>query len=298
VNAHPLTVALTGATGYVGGRLLPALTDRGHQVTALARDPAKVRDVPAVRGDVVTGDGLDELLEGADVAYYLVHSMGSSADFADADRTGAQNFAQAAARNGVRRIVYLGGLEDGGAGSAHLASRHEVAEVLRANAGDVEVSYARAAMVLGAGSASFEILHHLVQRLPAMLTPRWVDTVSQPIAIDDVVAALVNLGERADTVGEAQLGGADALSYREMMRQFTDVAGRRPPAIIRAPVLTPRLSSYWVSLFTPVSRGLVRPLVDGLSAEMLVTDPPPPGVNDDPAGFQEAVRTALATDPR
>jgi uncharacterized protein YbjT (DUF2867 family) len=157
----------------------------------------------------------------------------------------------------------------------------------------VQLSYARAAMVIGEGSASFQILTHLVKKLPVMITPRWVETRSQPIAIADVVGALTNLGERDDHVAEAQLGGADVLTYREMMRETARIRGDRPPTIVGVPVLTPRLSSYWVSLFTPIDTGVIKPLVQGLSAEMLVTDPPPPGVNDAPKPFDEAVRAAL-----
>jgi uncharacterized protein YbjT (DUF2867 family) len=301
----PRTILLTGGTGYVGGTLAPVLLERGHRVRCLARDPDRARaslpgGVEVVRGDVLSGAGLDEALAGADVAYYLVHSMGrGGGDFAEKDRAGARTFGDAVARAGVARTIYLGGLEGDGAdadGSEHLRSRHEVADLLRepieaAGGGFV---YARAAMILGAGSASFEIVRHLVTRLPLMLTPRWVDTRSQPIAIGDVVRALALLAERPSAPPEVQLGGADVLTYRAMMRRFAEVAGRRGPLILKVPVLTPRLSSLWVALFTPVEAGLVRPLVDGLSAETVVRIPPPPGINDAPLGFDAAVRIALA----
>jgi uncharacterized protein YbjT (DUF2867 family) len=302
-DAAPRTILLTGGTGYVGGKLAPVLLERGHHVRCLARNPERARAVlPAgvevVGGDVLSGNGLDEALAGADVGYYLVHSMGrGGGDFAEKDRAGARTFGDAVARAGVTRTVYLGGLEGADAGgSEHLRSRHEVAEVLRerieaAGGGFV---YARAAMILGAGSASFEIVRHLVTRLPLMLTPRWVDTRSQPIAIGDVVRALALLAERPSAPPEVQLGGADVLTYRAMMRRFADVAGQRGPLIVKVPVLTPRLSSHWVALFTPVEAGLVRPLVDGLSAETVVRVPPPPGINDAPLGFDAAVQTALA----
>jgi uncharacterized protein YbjT (DUF2867 family) len=148
-------------------------------------------------------------------------------------------------------------------------------------------------MVIGDGSASFQMLRSLVERLPAMVTPRWVDTRSQPIAIDDVVRTLATLATREDAPSEVELGGADVLTYRQMMERFAAIAGRRKPAIVTVPVLTPRLSSYWVALVTPVEAGLARPLVEGLSAEMVVKHPPPPGINDDPKGFDEAVRAAL-----
>ncbi len=295
-------VLLTGATGYVGGELLPVLLSAGHEVRCLVRDASPERrsrfpqEVEVVQGDVVTGEGLAEALEGVDAAYYLVHSMGrgsgSTAGFAERDRRAATTFGKAAADAGVDRIVYLGGLEGGDdESSEHLRSRAETATALRRHVpGLVHV---RAAMVIGEGSASFEILSHLAKRLPVMLTPRWVETRSQPVAIADVTATLARLATWEDPPAEVELGGADILSYREMMGRFAAVAGRRPPTIVPVPVLTPRLSSYWVSLFTPVESGLVRPLVDGLSAEMIVRRPPPEGLNDTPLGFDDAVRAAL-----
>jgi len=293
-------ILLTGASGYVGRRLLDELRARDLPVRCLARDPATAQlppEIELVVGDVYRDVGLAQALDGADVAYYLVHSMGRRSgptrEFAQRDRVAARNFAQAAARAGVRRVIYLGGLPTTGEDSSdHLRSRHEVAEALGAAA--PEFAYARAAMVIGAGSASFEMLRHLVQRLPAMLCPRWIDTRSQPIAIADVTRALGELATRASVPGEVQLGGADVLTYREMMARFASITGRRPPLMVRVPVLTPRLSSYWVQLVTPVDGGLVRPLVDGLRSEMIVTAPPAAGLNDAPLGFDAAVRAALA----
>ncbi|MDQ3741547.1 MAG: DUF2867 domain-containing protein, partial [Actinomycetota bacterium] len=233
------------------------------------------------------GEGLDEALEGVDVAYYLVHAMGQKGDFAERDRRGARNFGEAAKRAGVERVIYLGGLE--GAVSEHLRSREEVATIL---AEHVPTVHARAAMVIGSGSASFVMLRKLTERLPAMITPRWLDTPTQPIAARDVVGALVALAD-ADHVDEVQLGGADVLSYREMIQRTARALGRRRRLIAPVPVLTPKLSSYWVTLITPVDHALVVPLVEGLSAEMIVTTPPPPGINDAPLGFDDAVREAL-----
>jgi uncharacterized protein YbjT (DUF2867 family) len=285
-------VLLTGATGYVGGELLPELLRRGHSVRALTRDPSRARlpaEVEVVAGDVVAGTGLDDALRGIEVALYLVHSMGTSAGpFADADRRGAQAFALAAARAGVARGVYLGGLRGD---SEHLRSREEVADVLREHG--PPLVHARAAMVIGPGSASFRMMRTLVERLPVMVCPRWIDTRSQPIAVRDVVAALAVLAERDDAPGDVELGGAEVLTYRDMMRRYARVAGRRPPLIVPVPVLTPRLSSLWVGLVTPVDPGLARPLIDGLSSEMVVRSPPPPGVNDAPLDFEAAVREAL-----
>jgi uncharacterized protein YbjT (DUF2867 family) len=285
------TVLVTGATGYVGGELLPALTARDLTVRALARDPGRANlpsDVETTKGDVVSGEGLGDALAGVDVAYYLVHSMGAGGDFAERDRQGARTFGAAAAEAGVPRIVYLGGLAGA---SKHLESREEVARILSEHvAGTVHV---RAAMVIGDRSASFVMLRTLVERLPAMVTPRWIDTRTQPIAIADVVHALAELATRDEVPAEVELGGADVLTYREMMRRFAEISGRRPRPVLKVPVLTPTLSSYWVGLVTPIQPTLARPLVEGLSAEMVVRTPPPPGLNDDPMGFDAAVREAL-----
>jgi uncharacterized protein YbjT (DUF2867 family) len=291
------TILLTGATGSIGGVLLPRLLADGHEVRCLVRDRTRTgaQRLPdaarLVEGDVLTGAGLDEAADGADVAYYLVHSMGGDGrDFAERDRRAARTFGEAMARHGVGRTIYLGGLE-GGRDSEHLRSRAEVADVLAATApGAVHV---RAAMVVGAGSASFQMLRGLVERLPLMLTPKWLETRSQPVAIEDVTNALAALATHDDPPQEVQLGGADILTYREMIRRFARVAGRREPVLVKVPLFTPRLSSYWVALVTPVELTLVQPLVEGLHAETVVRTPPPPGLNDAPLGFDDAVRAAL-----
>jgi uncharacterized protein YbjT (DUF2867 family) len=296
------TILLTGATGYVGGQLLPRLLADGHDVRCLVRDRERARRTIAderatlVEADVVDGRGLDEAAAGADVAYYLVHSMGGAngdGDFARRDRDAARAFGEAMARARVGRTIYLGGLEGGedGAASEHLRSRLEVAEVLRDAA--PELVHVRAAMIVGDASASFQILRGLVEHLPVMITPKWLETRSQPVAIADVVATLAALATRDDPPAEVQLGGADVLTYRQMLRRFAAVWGRRQPLLIPVPLFTPRLSSYWVALVTPVELGLVKPLVEGLSAETVVRRPPPPGLNDDPLGFDDAVRAAL-----
>lgn len=287
----PAPILLTGATGYVGGELLPVLLERGHRVRCLVRDPSRKRlpeGAEAVEGDVLREDGLREALEGSEVAYYLVHSMEGSGDFAERDRRGARNFARAAKAAGVRRVVYLGGLQGT---SHHLRSREEVAEVLAAE-GPPAV-HVRAAMVVGGGSASFTMLRSLVERLPVMVCPKWVDTRTQPVAVRDVVRVLAALAGFDDPPREVEVGGADVLTYREMMERYAAVAGRRKPRMVKVPVLTPRLSSYWVGLVTPVEPSLAKPLVQGLNAEMLVRTPPPPGLNDAPLGFDDAVREAL-----
>jgi len=284
-------VLLTGATGYVGGHLLPLLARDGLRclVRAPERAPAAVRPY-ALRGDVVSGEGLDAALDGVEVAYYLIHSMGGDHDFAERDRRAAETFGAAAARAGVERVVYLGGLS-ADVSSEHLRSREEVAQILARQV--AQLVHVRAAMIIGPGGASFEMLRALVTRLPAMVCPRWIDTRTQPIALTDVVRALRALRDRPDVVGDVELGGADVLSYREMMERTARVLDRRPPLVVRVPVLTPRLSSYWVQLVTPVDAALVRPLVDGLREEMVVRTPPPPGINDAPLGFDDAVRAAL-----
>ena len=296
-HREPDPTLVTGASGYVGGFLIEELLRRGRSVRALARDPSSASQPPEVDvrgGDAVSGRGLREALEGCRTAYYLIHSMGrgSDDDFARRDREAAVNFGEAAREAGVELVVYLGGLGPTGEdASEHLRSRHEVAELLRQRVPGFV--YVRAAMIIGQGSASFEMLRHLVRRLPVMVTPRWVDTRSQPVAVSDVVKALADVAERDDPPAEIQLGGADVLTYREMMVRAAGVLGRRAPSIVTVPVLSPRLSSHWVSLVTPVETGLVRPLIDGLKSEMVVEEPPPEGINDRPLGFDDAVRAAL-----
>jgi uncharacterized protein YbjT (DUF2867 family) len=299
-SAHdPDPILLTGASGYVGSFLLEELLRRGHRVRALARNPERGKlpaEVDVRKGDAVSGAGLQEALEGCRTTYYLIHSMGRGsgpdAEFARRDRDAAVHFGDAAKAAGVERVVYLGGLGPVGAdASEHLRSRHEVAELLRERV--PALVYVRAAMIIGRGSASFEMLRHLTSRLPVMITPRWLDTRTQPIAVQDVVRALADLAEVADAPEEAQLGGAEVLTYRAMISRTAAVLGRRRPLIIKVPVLTPRLSSHWVALVTPVEVGLVRPLVEGLKSEMVVEHVPPAGVNDRPMGFEDAVRAAL-----
>lgn len=298
-NREPDPSLVTGASGYVGGFLVDELLRRGRTVRALARDPraaSRPAGVDVRGGDAVSGRGLHAALDGCRTAYYLIHSMGRGsgpdADFARRDREAAVNFGEAARAAGVGRVVYLGGLGPTGAdASEHLRSRHEVAELLRQRV--PELVYVRAAMIIGQGSASFEMLRHLVTRLPVMITPRWVDTRSQPVAVEDVVRALADVAEIDHAPAEVQLGGADVMTYREMMSRAAGILGRRSPTIVKVPVLSPRLSSYWVSLVTPVETGLVRPLVDGLKSEMVVEREPPAGINDRPLGFEDAMRAAL-----
>jgi uncharacterized protein YbjT (DUF2867 family) len=297
---QPRTILLTGATGYVGGALLPRLLDAGHEVRCLVRDKARAAQklpdaVTLVQGDVLTGDGLDEAAQGADVAYYLVHSMGGDdKDFARRDRDAARAFGAAMARHDIGCTIYLGGLEGdrNDAESEHLRSRAEVAEVLQETA--PHAVHVRAAMVIGDGSTSFLMLKGLVEHLPVMITPKWLETRSQPVAIEDVTKTLAALATHDDPPDEVQLGGGDVLTYREMVRRYAAVTGRRRPILLKVPLFTPRLSSYWVALVTPVDLALVQPLVEGLGVETVVRTAPPRGLNDDPLGFEDAVRAALA----
>jgi len=269
-------IAVAGATGYVGGQLCARLREQGLEVRALARKPETAAGLERIgcelrRADVLEADTLGPALEGVDVAYYLVHSMGRGADgdFAQRDKDGARNFAAAAAAAGVRRIVYLGGL---GEGSKHLASRHATAEILRA--GDVPVTYFRAAAVIGSGSESFLTVFHLVKRLPLMITPRWVTTRTQPIAIADAVSFLAGAADlEAPLDREIQIGGPDVTTYGGMIDELARALGRRPPLRLTVPVLSPALSSLWIGLVTPVDAGVARPLIEGLATETVVTDP-------------------------
>ncbi|MDX6622892.1 MAG: hypothetical protein QOE75_824 [Solirubrobacterales bacterium] len=270
-------IAVAGSTGYIGGLLCEQLRESGEEVRALARNPERAGDLAKLgcdvrEADVLDRSSLDKALAGADVAYYLVHSMGRGAedgDFAGRDRQGAENFAAAAADGGVRRIVYLGGL---GEGSEHLASRHATAEALRE--GSVPVAYLRAAAVIGAGSESFRTVFYLVRRLPVMVTPRWVGTRTQPIAVADAVGFLADARDLARPLDrELQIGGPDVTTYGGMIDELARAQDRRPPLRITVPVLTPALSSLWIGLVTPVDAGVARPLIEGLSTETVVTDP-------------------------
>jgi uncharacterized protein YbjT (DUF2867 family) len=269
-------IAVAGATGYIGGLLCERLLGEGRAVRALVRRPERARDLEAAgcevrAADVLEPTTLDSALDGAEVSFYLIHSMGrgSGRDFARRDHEGAVNFAAAAAAAGVRRIVYLGGL---GEGSEHLASRHATAETLIA--GEVPVAYFRAAAVIGAGSESFRTVYYLVRRLPVMVTPRWIATRTQPIAVADVIAYLVAAADLERPLSrELQIAGPDLVTYGGMIDELARALGRRPPLQLAVPVLTPRLSSLWIGLLTPVDAGVARPLVEGLATETVLTDP-------------------------
>ena len=271
-------IAVAGATGYIGGQLCERLRDEGREVRALARDPAVATDLERLgcevrRADVLERESLAAALAGIEVAYYLVHSMGrgGDSDFAERDHEGAENFAAAASTAGVRRVVYLGGLGEGSKRSEHLASRHATAEALRA--GSVPVTYFRAAAVIGAGSESFRTVFYLVRRLPLMVTPRWVTTRTQPIAVEDAVAYLAAAADLDLPLDrELQIGGPDVTTYGGMIDELARALGRRPPLRITVPILSPALSSLWIGLVTPVDAGVARPLIEGLATETVVSD--------------------------
>jgi len=284
-------ILLTGATGYIGGRLLRALEEGGHAVRCLARRPLEVRRGSSLT-EVVAGDCLQEAtlgpaLSGIETAYYLVHSMAAGASFAERDRQAALNFGRAAARAGVRRIIYLGGLAgDRASLSDHLRSRAETGDALRASG--VPVLEFRASIVIGAGSLSFEMIRALVERLPVMVCPRWIDTLAQPIAIDDVVAYLkAALVWRGDGSRVFEVGGPERVSYGGMMREYARQRGLTR-LLLPVPVLTPRLSGLWLALVTPAHARIGRALVESLKNPTIVrstdardafpVNPMPPGV--------------------
>ncbi|GJM19232.1 MAG: oxidoreductase [Phycisphaeraceae bacterium] len=298
-------VFLTGASGYIGGRLAPRLLEEGYAVRCLARSPRKLDARPwrvdprveVVRGDMSDEGELSEQMRGCRFAYYLVHSMEASVGaYAERDAELARAFALAAETAGVERIIYLGGLgEMGDDLSEHLRSRREVERELASGA--VPVTTLRAAMIIGSGSASFEILRYLVERLPAMVTPRWVRTESQPVAVRDVLHWLVACLRTPGTAGRAiEIGGPDVMEYRDLMRVMAEELGLPRRLIVPVPVLTPRLSSLWIGLVTPVGSAIARPLAEGLRNRVVVTDPSGMALMPhEPVGVRESIRRALGT---
>ncbi len=268
-------VLLTGATGYVGGRLRRLLEERGDALRCLSRrtEGLASRVAPTtelVAGDVLKPETLAPALDGVSTAYYLIHSMGSAEDFEERDRTAARNFTTAAGKAGVRRIIYLGGLAHGDDLSPHLRSRHEVGQVLRESG--VPVLELRASIVLGSGSLSFEMIRALVERLPVLIAPRWVDVEAQPIAIDDLLAYLIAAPDVPLEASQVfEIGGADRVSYGDLMREYGRQRGLRR-AMIRVPVLTPRLSSLWLGLVTPIYARVGRKLIESIKHPTVVRD--------------------------
>jgi uncharacterized protein YbjT (DUF2867 family) len=293
--SQPTTVLVTGATGFIGRRLVPELVERGMTVRAMTRRP-EAYDGPGdpVGADVNDADSLTDALKGVDVAIYLVHSL-DDPDFERKDAEAARTFGRAAAEAGVEQIVYMGGLgADNENLSPHLRSRREV-EALLGEAG-VPVTVLRAAIVVGAGGISWELTRQLVKNLPAMVVPRWVSTMTQPIAVDDVIrylAGVIGKEEALDRVFE--IGGADRLTYLEMLQVAAEVRGGHRVPIVQVPALTPRLSSYWLALVTDVDTTTGRNLIDSMSTEVVVTDDSiREVVPGEPLTYAEAVRRALA----
>jgi uncharacterized protein YbjT (DUF2867 family) len=299
----PRTVLVTGVTGYLGSRLVPRLLDDGHRIRVLTRSAGKLRDVEwrdrveVVEGDASSYDVLEGALDGVDLAYYLLHSMDGRPGFVERDRELATTFARAAEDRGVGRIVYMSGLHpDQDDLSTHLASRVEVGEIFLGSG--VPVAVLQAAVIVGPGSASYEMLRHLTRRLPVMLAPRWLDNRIQPIAVGDVLHYLTAAADLPpETNRTFDVGGPDVLTYREMIHRFADVAGLGRRFVVTVPVLTPGLASLWVGLVTPIPSGLARPLVGSLVHEVVCREhdldelvgPPPGGAR----GYDESIAVAV-----
>jgi len=295
---------VTGATGAVGKRLAYALAERGDEVRCLVRDRGRAGDLEDAgfelrEGDVLKPDSLRGAGEGVDIAYYLIHSMGrgsSGGDFAERERGAARAFASMTREDGVGRVAYLGGLGGDRPKSQHLRSRHETAEILRAQG--PPLTYVRAAMLVGAQSESYKTLKALVERLPAMIAPSWLKTRTQPIGIEDAVEYLAEAATLEESTGrEVQIGGPDVVTYGQALDLMAEALGRRPRPQLPVPLLSPRISSLWIGLVTPVDAGVARPLVEGLSTETVVTDPSGARLFDVEAlPFEETLRRALAED--
>jgi uncharacterized protein YbjT (DUF2867 family) len=289
------TVLVTGATGFIGRRLVPALVDDGHTVRAMTRRPEQY-DGPGepVGADVMDPESLVAALDGVDVAVYLVHSL-DDPDFERKDADAARNFSKAAATAGVRQIIYMGGLgADDGDLSAHLRSRREVEGLLGQDG--VPVTVLRAAIVVGHGGISWEITRQLVKNLPAMIVPKWVGTRTQPIALDDVIRYLAGVVDKEEALDRVfEIGGTEQLTYLEMMTVAAELINGRKIPVVPVPVLTPRLSSYWLALVTDVDATTGRNLIDSMSTEVVVTDT---SIRDvvpgEPLSYAESVRRALA----
>lgn len=297
----PQRILLTGATGYVGGRLLRVLGERGLAVRCLARRPAALdgrlpRGCEALSGDLLDPESLGTALEGCTTAYYLVHSMAAAEGFEERDRACAENFGRAARQAGIARVVYLGGLGGGSEDlSPHLRSRQEVGRILREHVPTVEL---RASIVLGSGSLSFELMRSLVERLPVMITPRWVGVPAQPIAIGDLLAYLLEALEPGVATGVHEIGGADVTTYRDLMLEYARQRGLRR-LLIPVPVLTPWLSSLWLRLVTPVHARVGKKLIQSLRHETVVhAERAARGFRVQPVGMAEAIASALRNEDR
>jgi len=298
---------VTGATGYIGGRLAPRLLDRGLAIRAMARNPNKLESVgwrdraEVVRGDLGDPDSLTTAFDGIDVVYYLVHSMGTSPDFVAEEARSARNVVAAARRSGVKRLVYLSGLHPPGVDlSPHLRSRTAVGDILLESG--IESVVLQAGIVIGSGSASFEMIRHLTNRLPAMTTPKWVHNRIQPIAVDDVLHYLIEAATaRVPASRTWDIGGPDVLEYGEAMQVYAEAAGLRRRLIVVLPWLTPTIASWWVGLVTPIPGALARPLVESLECDAVMANHDIDAVIAPPAGgltgYSDAVAQALRNGP-
>jgi len=283
-NAHD-RVLILGASGFVGRRLVHTLTEKKVRLRLFVRNPSKIADITGlypeievITGDLLSGPDLKTALEGVNTAYYLIHSMGGKSlfrntEYAERDQQIARSFMTATEGTDLKRIIYLGALgETGDSLSEHLKSRAEMAEIL-SSLKSVRTTVLRAAIIIGAGGSSFEMLRYLVERLPAMVCPRWIDTRIQPIAVRDVLGYLAGCLFNNKTAGETfDICGPDVLTYREMMQQYAEARGLAKRSIVTVPVLTPLLSAYWVDLVTPVPSGVAHPLIEGLRNEVVCRD--------------------------
>ena len=300
-------VLILGGTGFIGRRLLRELAGRDIKLRLLARNPSKAsgmipagKDIEIVRGDLMEKKSLDEALQGIHSCYYLVHSMGGKSitkntEFAEKDKEAAQNVIRAADSHGVHRVIYLGGLGEKNKDlSEHLRSRAEVAEIL--SSGKAMATILRAAVIIGAGGASYEMLRHLVERLPIMICPKWINTRIQPIAVQNVIEYLAGCLMNPDTAGETfDIGGPEIMTYKMMMQKYTEARGIAKRIIIDVPLLTPALSAYWVDFVTPISSGIAHPLIEGMKNEVICRDNRiEKYVPIKKISFEDAVRTAFA----
>jgi len=298
---------VTGATGYIGGRLAPRLLEGGRAIRAMARNPNKLESAgwrdraEVVRGDLGDPDSLTTAFDGIDVVYYLVHSMGTSPDFVAEEARSARNVVAAARRSGVKRLVYLSGLHPPGVDlSPHLRSRTAVGDILLESG--IESVVLQAGIVIGTGSASFEMIRHLTNRLPAMTTPKWVHNRIQPIAVDDVLHYLIEAATaRVPASRTWDIGGPDVLEYGEAMQVYAEAAGLRRRLIVVLPWLTPTIASWWVGLVTPIPGALARPLVESLECDAVMANHDIDAVIAPPAGgltgYRDAVAHALRSGP-